>query len=283
MWTHRLHAIINKYPDRMPPSAFQDCHARNFMDVNDITITELEHLRPVTLIVSGPPCQPWSRAGSRLRSQDHRSRAFASVIGFVRFYLTTPPKQVRYIVENVPGALDFPEILSSLGTGNILRATACGSPAHRDTLMWTNIAPQPDIQNYVSNINAIELTDPGPCAWDLCLYLRVPPLYSSALRARAMGFTLDDLPTSHPFEAALRDLLGGVIDLNVMRNYIKAVSGAATAKPVTTVCHISHGISINSDGEAWVLIDSCASSHVNAHRTDYIYYMVGVLLVVGMA
>eukprot|EP00873_Tetraselmis_striata_P009959 jgi/Tetstr1/430223/TSEL_020052.t1 len=142
---------------------------RTPMDVNDITITDLEHLRPVTRVVSGPPCQPWSRAGSRLGWQDHRSRAFASVIGFIRFYLTTQPTTVRYIVENVPGALDFPEILSSLGTGNIMRATACGSAAHRDTLMWTNIAPQPDIENYVNNINAIELTDPGPRAWDLCL------------------------------------------------------------------------------------------------------------------
>eukprot|EP00873_Tetraselmis_striata_P012645 jgi/Tetstr1/432909/TSEL_022249.t1 len=170
MWTHRLHVISNKYPDRLPPSAFQYCHARTPMDVNDITVTEQEHLRPLTLIVSCPPCQPWSRTGSRLGWQDHRSRAFASDIGlFIRFYLTTQPTPLRYIVENVPGALDFPEILSSLGTGNITRATACGSAAHRDILQWTNIAPQPDIQNYINNINAIELTDPGPCAWDLCL------------------------------------------------------------------------------------------------------------------
>eukprot|EP00873_Tetraselmis_striata_P012814 jgi/Tetstr1/433078/TSEL_022412.t1 len=139
------------------------------MDVNDITTTEMEHMRPVTLIVPGPPCQPWSRAGSCLGWQDHRSRAFASVIGVICFYLTTQLTPVRYIVENVPGALSFPELLSSLGTGNIMRATAGGSAAHRDTLMWTNIAPQPDIQSYVINVNAIELTDPGPCAWDLCL------------------------------------------------------------------------------------------------------------------
>eukprot|EP00873_Tetraselmis_striata_P010770 jgi/Tetstr1/431034/TSEL_020753.t1 len=87
-----------------------------------------------------------------------------------------------------------------------------------------------------------------------------------------MGLTLDDLPTSHLSEATLRNL-GGVIDLNVMRNYIKAVLGAATAPPVITVCHTSHGTFINRDGEAWVLIDSGASSHVNAHRADYIYYM----------
>eukprot|EP00873_Tetraselmis_striata_P028773 jgi/Tetstr1/449037/TSEL_036253.t1 len=254
---------------------------------------------------------------------DHRSRAFASVISFIRFYLTTQPTPVRYIVENVPGALDFPEILSSLGTGNIMRATACGSAAHRDTLLWTNFASQTDVQDYINNINAIELTDPGPCAWDLCIsefphftlvvttdyfpkFVARPGSYAfrmqtngqpgtgmvyehdgpwswadngrwceppAALRARAMGFTLDDLPTSHLSEATLRNLLGGVIDLNVMRNYIKAVSGAAPSPAVITVCHTSYGTFITGDGEAWVLIDSGASSHVNAHRTDYIYYM----------
>eukprot|EP00873_Tetraselmis_striata_P041761 jgi/Tetstr1/462025/TSEL_007096.t1 len=237
--------------------------------------------------------------------------------------MTTQPTPVRYIVENVLGALDFPEILSSLGTGNIMRATACGSAAHRDTLMWANIAPQTDIQNYINNINTIELTDPGPCPWDLCLselphfapvvttdyfpkFVARPGSYAfrmqtngppgagmvyehdvpwswadngrwceppAALRARAMGFTLEDLPTSHLSEAALRKLLGGVIDLNVMRNYIKAVSGAAPSPVVITVCHTSYGTVISSDEEAWVLIDSGASSHVNAHRTDYIYYM----------
>eukprot|EP00873_Tetraselmis_striata_P038700 jgi/Tetstr1/458964/TSEL_004435.t1 len=267
MWTHRLHVISDMYPDRLPPSAFQDCHGRTPMDVNNITIAELETLRPVTPIVSGPPCQPWSRAGSRLGWQDHRSRAFASVISFIRFYLTTQPTPVRYIVENVPRALDFAEILSSLGTGNVMRATACGSAAHRDTLLWTNIASQTDVQDYINNINAIELTDPGPAhngRW--C----EPP---AALRARAMGFTLEDLPTSHLSEATLRKLLGGVIDLNVMRNYIKAVSSAAPSPAVITFCHTSYGTFITGDGEAWVLIDSGASSHVNAHRTDYIYYM----------
>eukprot|EP00873_Tetraselmis_striata_P035679 jgi/Tetstr1/455943/TSEL_042724.t1 len=237
---------------------------------------------------------------------DHRSRAFASVISFIRFYLTTQPTPVRYIVENVPCALDFPEILSSLGTGNIMSATACGSAAHRDTLLWTNIASQTDIQDYINNINAIELTDPNPCAWDLYIsefphftpvvttnyfpnFVARPGSYAfrmqtngqpgtgmvyehdgpwswadngrwceppAALCTRAMGFTLDDLPTSRLSEATLRKLLGGVIELNVMRNYIKAVSGAAPSPAVIIVCHTSYGTLITSDGEAWVLIDS---------------------------
>eukprot|EP00873_Tetraselmis_striata_P045010 jgi/Tetstr1/465274/TSEL_009976.t1 len=173
-----------------------------------------------------------------------------------------------------------------------MSASACGSATHRDTLMWTNIAPQPDIQNYVNNISAIKLTDPGPSAWDLCLseFPHVTPVVTTdyfpefvarpgsyafrvqtngqpgagmayehdgplswadigrwreppaPLRARDMGFTSDDLPTFHLSEASPRTLLGGVVHVNVMRKYIKAVSGAATAPPIINVCHTSHGI-----------------------------------------
>eukprot|EP00873_Tetraselmis_striata_P004607 jgi/Tetstr1/424871/TSEL_015366.t1 len=213
----------------------------------------------------------------------HRSRAFASVISFIRFYLTTQPTPVRYIVENVPCALDFPEILSSLGTGNIMRATACGSAAHRDTLLWTNIASQTDVQDYIDNINAIELTDPGPCAWDLCLsefphFTPVTtadggnPLQLYALAPWASPWMICPHLTFLRRHCA-NFSAGSSTSTSCMRNYIKAVSGAAPSPAVITVCHTSYGTFITSDGEAWVLIDSGASSHVNAHRTDYIYYM----------
>eukprot|EP00873_Tetraselmis_striata_P009677 jgi/Tetstr1/429941/TSEL_019804.t1 len=34
--------------------------------------------------------------------------------------------------------------------------------------MWTNIAPQPDIQNYVNNINAIGIPKLGPAQEGIC-------------------------------------------------------------------------------------------------------------------
>eukprot|EP00873_Tetraselmis_striata_P000012 jgi/Tetstr1/420276/TSEL_000144.t1 len=100
--------------------------------------------------------------GSRLDWQDHRSRAFAAVIGFPCLYLSSQPTPVRYIVQNFPDALALPEVLSSLGACNILRAASCGSVAHRDTLMWTIIAQPQDIRNCVNNVAAIKLADPGP-------------------------------------------------------------------------------------------------------------------------
>eukprot|EP00873_Tetraselmis_striata_P007454 jgi/Tetstr1/427718/TSEL_017842.t1 len=163
MWPHHLQVISSKYPDRLPPSAFQDCHDGTPMNINDIIITELERLRPFTFVVSSAPCQPWSRTGSRLDWQDHRSRAFASVIGFTRFYLPSQPTPLRYILQNIfPDALALPEVLSSLGACNIVRAASCGSAAHRDTLLWTFIAQPQDIRNCGNNIAAIKLADPGP-------------------------------------------------------------------------------------------------------------------------
>eukprot|EP00873_Tetraselmis_striata_P005112 jgi/Tetstr1/425376/TSEL_015823.t1 len=62
MWLHHLPVISNKYPGRLPPSAFQDCHDETPMNINDITITELERLRSFTLVVPSPPCQPCQSA-----------------------------------------------------------------------------------------------------------------------------------------------------------------------------------------------------------------------------
>eukprot|EP00873_Tetraselmis_striata_P007087 jgi/Tetstr1/427351/TSEL_017518.t1 len=253
------------------------------MNINDITITEQERLRPFTLVVSSAPCQPWSRTGSRLDWQDHRSRAFTSVIGFTRFYLSSQPTPVRYNVQNFPDALALPEVLSSPCACNIVLAASCGSAAHRDTLMWTNIASQTDVQDYIDNIDAIELADPGPCAWDLCLF-EFPHFTPVTTGDGANPLQLYALaPWASPWmicphltflrQRCANFSLGGVIDLYVMRNYIKAVSGAAPSPAVSMVCHTSDGTFITSDGEAWVLIDSGASPHVNAHRTDYIYYM----------
>eukprot|EP00873_Tetraselmis_striata_P035467 jgi/Tetstr1/455731/TSEL_042530.t1 len=166
------------------------------MDVNDITIAALETMRPVTLIVSGPPCQPWSRADSRLGWQDHRSRAFASVISFIRFYLFSQPTPVRYIVQNLLDALALPEVLSSLGACNIVRAASFGSAAHRDTLLWTIIAQPQDIRSRGNNVAAIKLADPGPFS-GCRIYCnpatgrKTPPLSMPAFRFSNADYLMD--------------------------------------------------------------------------------------------
>eukprot|EP00873_Tetraselmis_striata_P004830 jgi/Tetstr1/425094/TSEL_015558.t1 len=93
---------------------------------------------------------------------DHRSRAFASVIGFTRFYLSSQPTPVRYTVQDFPDALALPEVLSSFGACNIVRAASCGSAVHRDTLLWTTITQPRDIRSCGNNVAAIKLADPGP-------------------------------------------------------------------------------------------------------------------------
>eukprot|EP00873_Tetraselmis_striata_P015642 jgi/Tetstr1/435906/TSEL_024792.t1 len=200
MWPHHLHVISNKYPGRLPPSAFQDCHDGTPMNINDITITELERLRPFNLVVSSPPCQPWSRTGSRLDWQDHSSRAFASIIGFTRFYLSSQPTPVRYIVQSFPDALALPEVLSSLGACTIVRAASCGSAAHRGTLQWTNIAQPQDIRNCVNNVAAIKLADPGPFSgyiiYNPVTGRKTPPLPMPAFQFSNADYLMDEFQPS---------------------------------------------------------------------------------------
>eukprot|EP00873_Tetraselmis_striata_P016077 jgi/Tetstr1/436341/TSEL_025178.t1 len=200
MWPHHLHVISSKYPGRLPPSAFQDCHDGTPMNINDITITELERLRPCTLVVSSPPLQPWSRRGSRLDSQDHRSRAFASVIAFTRFYLSSQPTPVRYIVQNFPDALAVPEVLSSLGACNIVRAATCGLVARRDTLLWTIIAQPQDTRNCGNNVAVIKLADPGPFSgcriYNPATGRKTPPLSMPAFQFSNADYLMDAFQSS---------------------------------------------------------------------------------------
>eukprot|EP00873_Tetraselmis_striata_P041586 jgi/Tetstr1/461850/TSEL_006929.t1 len=166
------------------------------MNINNITITELERLRPFTLVVSNAPCQLWSRTGSRLDWQDHRSRAFASVIGFTRFYLSSQPTPVRYIVQNFPDALALlPEELSSLGACNIVRAASCGSADHRDTLLRTIIAQPQDIRNCGNNVAAIKLADPGPFSgcriYNPATGRKTPPLSMPAFQFSNADYLMD--------------------------------------------------------------------------------------------
>eukprot|EP00873_Tetraselmis_striata_P018573 jgi/Tetstr1/438837/TSEL_027346.t1 len=195
MWPHHLHVISNKYPGRLPPSAFQDCHDGTPMNINDITITELERLRPFTLVVSSAPLQPWSPTGSRLDWRDHRSRAFASIISFTRFYLSSQPTPVRYIVQNCPNALALPEVLSSFGACNIVRAASCGSEVHRDTLLWTIITQPQDIRNCGNNVAAIKLADPGPFSgcriYNPATGRRTPPLSMPAVQFSNAAYLMD--------------------------------------------------------------------------------------------
>eukprot|EP00873_Tetraselmis_striata_P042846 jgi/Tetstr1/463110/TSEL_008044.t1 len=195
MGPHHLQVISSKYPGRLPPSAFQDCHDGTPMNINDITITELERLRLFTLVVSSTPLQPWSPTGSRLDWRDHRSRAFASIISFTRFYLSSQPTPVRYVVQNCLDALALPEVLSSFGACNIVRAASCGSEVHRDTLLWTIITQPQDIRNCGNNVAAIKLADPGPFSgcriYNPATGRKTPPLSMPAFQFSNADYLMD--------------------------------------------------------------------------------------------
>eukprot|EP00873_Tetraselmis_striata_P001888 jgi/Tetstr1/422152/TSEL_013007.t1 len=133
--------------------------------------------------------------GSRVDWRDHRSRAFASIISFTRFYLSSQPTPVRYIVQNCPDALALPEVLSSFGVCNIVRAASCGSEVHRDTLLWTIITQPQDIRNCGNNVAAIKLADPGPFSgcriYNPATGRKTPPLSMPAFRFSNADYLMD--------------------------------------------------------------------------------------------
>ena len=98
------------------------------------TLSDFPH---VDVVIAGPPCQPWSRAGKQLGSDDERE-GLAPTIKTVRYTL---PRAV--VVENVPGMgsksnrhhLDrFKRQLRALGyrvTEFMLNAASFGVPQNR--------------------------------------------------------------------------------------------------------------------------------------------------------
>eukprot|EP00873_Tetraselmis_striata_P022623 jgi/Tetstr1/442887/TSEL_030950.t1 len=114
---------------------------------------------------------------------------------FTRFYLSSQPTPVRYIVQNCPDALALPEVLSSFGACNIVRAASCGSEVHRDTLLWTIITQPQDIRNCGNNVAAIKLADPGPFSgcriYNPATGRRTPPLSMPAVQFSNAAYLMD--------------------------------------------------------------------------------------------
>eukprot|EP00873_Tetraselmis_striata_P042651 jgi/Tetstr1/462915/TSEL_007863.t1 len=128
-------------------------------------------------------------------STEARTMTIALVIGFTRFYLSSQPTPVRYILQNFPDALALPEVLSSLGACNIVRAASCGSAAHHDSLLWTFVAQPQDIRNCGNNVAAIKLADPGPFSgcriYNPATGRKTPPLSMPAFQFSNADYMMD--------------------------------------------------------------------------------------------
>ena len=134
----RIANLRKKYPCLLPETAVKGWSSRLPQDVCNIKPMDWSALsQPVDLLAAGPPCQPFSRAGQKLGWKDPRAQPFVHITNIIS-HLQRMQGSISYIIENVPAALHYPEIIEALGYPVLLKAHMLGSVAKRDTLVWTN-------------------------------------------------------------------------------------------------------------------------------------------------
>ena len=145
---HRLQRLQDRYPTQLPASAILGWDRRLPFNANCLSPDGITHMFPqgIDLVIAGPPCQPFSKAGRHRGLEDPRSKALLNVARLIYYLHSTQPGGVTYIIENVPGTDRHPEVQRMLGTPAWLDAPQCGSGAHRETLFWQNLTTTDTIQ-----------------------------------------------------------------------------------------------------------------------------------------
>jgi len=141
------------YASEIDPYAIKVSSTRWPANINlgDVQKINLAALPNIDLLISGSPCQGFSRAGKELNFDDPRSALF---FDFVRILKTLKPKY--FLLENVVMRKEYQDIISEiLGEyvnvkGNLFDESAplqpikiCSSlvsAQHRERLYWTNIS-----------------------------------------------------------------------------------------------------------------------------------------------
>lgn len=138
---HRLGLLHAQYPHQFPATATRQWATALPQDVHQVTEHNLSALGPVHLIAAGPPCQSFSSAGLGHGVRASCGQVLPQVLRIITALYRKQPSGLTYIVENVPGALRFPEVRQALGEPVLIDAVQYGSAAHRRTCFWSNAAP----------------------------------------------------------------------------------------------------------------------------------------------
>ena len=145
----RLTYLADKFPQQLPYHAVNGCFVRLPYDVRKITPRMLNALPRVNLAISGSPCQGFSVAGEQRGWEDNRSLVFPVVIRMMAHLHRRGP--LTYILENVPGALLFSELVNSLGQPLQVDAAQLGGASRRETLIWTNVDSHQNLTRSYNN------------------------------------------------------------------------------------------------------------------------------------
>ena len=296
----RLH---RRYPQAIPLSAIDQSHDSLPQDVTQITAEHIGLLPPVDLIVATPDCQPFSTAGERKGFDDPRAASMMACTEVINTVYQNQRTYANWIIENVPGAAHFPEILHALGRPIMAKAHHLGSTSRRDTLLWTNLRDIDFLKQHYATYVRPPLTVGSMLAkygfaprWTAPPRLHngvLPKLLSrkhsnayrmhgdmpgrgmlifdgkwrepiSDIRACAMGFPIDTATLPDMDENLRHRILGGCLDANIGRWLVAALLSAKRPETALPSVHSLIG--------QYLIFDTGATRHLNAHRSEFLTY-----------
>ena len=276
------------------------------MDITAFTEDDFETLRECNLILATPDCQPFSLAGRRLGFQDPRAVSFTASLEIIFRLSNYGSRALNYVIENVPGAASYYNILDALGVPIIVQAHLLGSYSRRDTLLWTNSrslshlrehyrqsqVPVQTVQSFLEDFQfAPEWSAPSslknrpfnkfvsrPGSHAFRMHGDVPgssllirngfyEAPSNDMRALSMGFLRKYLDHPELYSAAERHrLLGSVLDGNICRWLCRALHDPTPAAAVALAASVQ-------PPSPWRLIyDTGASEHMWGDLAEFHSY-----------
>ena len=150
MAANRLSQLQIQHPSQLSLSAIGQPFDTS-QDVSILASEPLQQLLPVDFIFATPPCQAFSIAGSTPGWNSPESLPFRHCVNLIMRIHNQQQQQLTYVIENVPNAAKFTDIIQSLGSPIIVEAHRLGSSALRKTTIWTNAAVATVLQsNYTA-------------------------------------------------------------------------------------------------------------------------------------
>lgn len=112
----------------------------NTIQLGDMTKIDLTKLPKIDLILSGTPCQGFSRNGKMLNFEDERSKLFFDFSRILKYIKENNNPNVKFLLENVEMKKEWKKIINEeLGVEGQLINSKLVSAQSRPRVYWTNI------------------------------------------------------------------------------------------------------------------------------------------------
>lgn len=148
-----------------------DTYSTNLGEAKHADLSSASELPDADVIIAGPPCQPWSRAGKRRGEQDERDGLAVAVQAVQKI------RPLAVVIENVPDLArsqerthldDFKTRLECLGYAvaeYVLNASAYGVPQNRRRIFVTGVQGGAPLDPPASRVGTVSVRQaiPGTC------------------------------------------------------------------------------------------------------------------------